>query len=35
MLSPDLWREFAFDPRDPAYADVRLVVRSWTNGRTR
>jgi hypothetical protein len=23
MLSPDLWREFAFDPRDPAYATVR------------
>ena len=23
MLSPDLWREFAFDPRDPAYAAMR------------
>ena len=23
MLSPDLWREFALDPRDPAHAAVR------------
>lgn len=23
MLTPDLWREFACDPRDPAYAGVR------------
>lgn len=23
MLSPDLWREFACDPRDPAYAGMR------------